>query len=93
MEYGFETVHQDSESSCQPGTSMLQPCALTKTLEETVIIRVICLPLDSVQDVSADEAHPKSLAGTNGRRAKSVNRIRCPTNLVVHYCPGFRAVS
>lgn len=63
--------------------SMLRPCALTKTWKRQVIIRVTCLPVDSVQGMSADEAYPKSLTGTDSRRAKGVNRLRCPTNL----CP------
>lgn len=46
-----------------------------KDMEETVIIRVIYPPVDSVQGVSADEGYPKSLAGTDGRCAHKVSVV------------------
>lgn len=55
MEYGFKTAHQNSESSYVSRNIDVTALCPDKDMEETVIIRVFCLPVDSVQVVSADE--------------------------------------
>lgn len=52
MEYGFETAHQNSESSYVSRIIDVTALCPDKDMEETVIVRAVCLP---VQVVSADE--------------------------------------